>query len=1056
IESVVAAADALGVRAGEPTGSPADATTLTISTATVAGITGDGAAGLEVRTSSVDALDAAAPGPSGESIGLLDVTVTGVRARQADRPATGLTAAGTGSVDVRGVTVTDVEGDVATGLRILTGGAATLSGGLVDAVAGGAGGAVGARIEASASPRAVVVDEVSITGVHAVGHADAVSGLDILAPVSESAIWVDESNPPGPVEVTGCALARISGTAVTIDGDLRDTLIRGVEVYAAARAASVRAERVIVAETTWHRLQQGLAFGSCSLTMVSSLVTGVADGPAVEFGPETEVALVRAVHAQPRDPAPLLAALPDGTAGGVPGGLPYVAPGPDGVPPALAEGRALPPSAVDLRLVPGSPLHAEAVPAPADPPDRQPHLGAHPPLRPPACDLRDPLEPPLEPVAIVARPQPVLDRLARDGRGLLGVMQTRAATALPGWVPGDPADLTTTILELVANRLDRLSHRQDAALAEASLASARLRRSVEAHARLADHHPDPGLSATTMIELVIPPGAFVALGLADEPEPGRSSPRVAPFVLAADSVVVNRDGTDAPVLVSTEDDLVWRDSLAEVTLAEPVHPGQITATLVGDLVDLAPGRWLILQPDDVRLDPHVVRVTLIERGVDTTLVRWDPRRPAPPPGFAAGDRVLANVVPAHHGLRVGHRSAPALVDDGLAGQLEELATVLTVRAATSPDEPVELPLPLASASRVAPGWPFPGGGPRSGDLDVAVEVDGEMWRLVDETAVEPGEVFSVVPAGDWGSVARLGQPGSFTGRPVDVTITSARVGAGPEGNVAPHTLTSLVALGHGSTVPANTTLSELRQWIRVDNPVAGRGGRGPDSIERIRRAAPWTARRPVTAVTRTDYETLLAELDEVAGARARVENLGERRLVRVTVLLADEDTLVARAGSPDERGDVDPIRDAERLRRWALVRRRLEEIRLLGFDVALVPPRFVPLDLDVVVDAAPWAPAETLHRAVVRAIAGDGGLLDPDRIGLGGDVHVDGILRSVLAVTGVGSARITRLRRLEGGAVEYAIDGTLPIGPEEVAVIRRPYGDGADGLLTVEVCGGIR
>jgi hypothetical protein len=110
----------------------------------------------------------------------------------------------------------------------------------------------------------------------------------------------------------------------------------------------------------------------------------------------------------------------------------------------------------------------------------------------------------------------------------------------------------------------------------------------------------------------------------------------------------------------------------------------------------------------------------------------------------------------------------------------------------------------------------------------------------------------------------------------------------------------------------------------------------------------------------------------------------------------------------------------------------------------------------VVVDAHPWARAEHVHREVTRVLAADGGLFDPDTIGLGGDVHVDAILRRALGVDGVRSARVARLRRLRPGAGEHAVDGTLPVADEEVAVLRRPYGDGPDGLLTVEVCGGVR
>lgn len=1046
VRNVVAAGHAVGVRAGrDDDGVEAG----TLSGVTVAGVTGDSATGLHARAGAAGPADDAAAGPDVVSLTLLDVAASAVRARAGGATARGIDAASAGALDVRGVAVRDVDGPEAVALRLLAGGAARVSGAVVDTVAGGAGGAAGVQLAASASWQPLTVEEAHVEHVHAVGDADLVRGIAVLAPVSELAPWVDDATPPGALEVTGCVLRRISGTALHVDADLRDVAVRGVEVYAAAVAGELRGERVIISETTAHRLQRGLMLGPCVLTLVSALLTRVAEGPALVLGAESETGLVRAVYADPADPTPLLRPLPNEL-------LPYVNAGPDGVPAALGEGRSLPASAVDLRLAPPAALHDEAVATPADPPERRPHLGAHPPRLPAQCDLRDPLEAPPEPLPAVAPPGPVVDRLARDGRALLGVMQARAAEALPGWVPGDPADLTTTLLELLAHRLDRISHRQDAALAEASLASARLRRSVEAHARLVDYQPDPGLSATTMIELRVPDSSLVPLGLAAAAEVGLPAPHVQPFILAADSVVVNGDAAEAPVIVSTEQDLVWHHSLQEVALAAPVERGATHAELRGDLADLTPGRWLVLQPHDPRQAPHVVMATMVERGASTTLVRWDPRRPAPSQ-IPLPARVLANVVPAHHGVRIAHRVEAVMVEEGLAAQFAALQPTLDLLVDTRPDAPVEIPLPLAAVSRIGPGWPFPGKEHRSGEVQVAVEVDGEPWRLVADVASEPGEVVMVVPDAEGGSVLRLGQPGAFTGRPVHVTVTAARVGVGQIGNVGPHTLSSLLALGPGSTVtPAEIGMDLLRRLITIDNPVPGLGGRDPEPLEHIRHAAPWTARAVQTAVTRRDYEALLIALPEVAGARARVEELGERRLVRATLLLADEDTLVAPAASAAERGDVDLIRDAERLRRWGLARRRLEDIRLLGFDVSLVPPTFVPLDIDVIVDAAAWASADQVHKQVTAAIASSRGLLDPDETGLGGDVHVDAILGRVLAVGGVESARVRRLRRLQPGAAEHAVDGTLPVGEEEVAIIHRPYGDGADGVLTVEVCGGVR
>jgi hypothetical protein len=182
----------------------------------------------------------------------------------------------------------------------------------------------------------------------------------------------------------------------------------------------------------------------------------------------------------------------------------------------------------------------------------------------------------------------------------------------------------------------------------------------------------------------------------------------------------------------------------------------------------------------------------------------------------------------------------------------------------------------------------------------------------------------------------------------------------------------------------------------------------------------------------------------VAAARAVVRDGPLAPVVSTTLLLRDEDTIAA-AG---EQGE------AERLRRWAAARARLEEVRLLGFDVELVPPRFVPLDLDVVVDVDDWA-LDTAEHTVQQALGGPNGLFDPDVSGLGGDVRVDAIHQRVLTVPGVQAVRVHHLRRLRPDAPERAHDGVLPVDADEVAILQHPYGEAfPSGLLTVTVCGG--
>nr|WP_253902760.1 baseplate J/gp47 family protein [Corallococcus exiguus] len=235
-------------------------------------------------------------------------------------------------------------------------------------------------------------------------------------------------------------------------------------------------------------------------------------------------------------------------------------------------------------------------------------------------------------------------------------------------------------------------------------------------------------------------------------------------------------------------------------------------------------------------------------------------------------------------------------------------------------------------------------------------------------------------------------------------------------------------------------MDDLRALVRVDNPLPAVEGRDAESLDSIRYRAPAGVSQPLSAVTVDDYVRMLQQMPEVAGASARAVDRDLRTVIRVTVLLRDEDTL-----------DRDEL-----LRRWAGVRSRLEEIRLLGVDVEALPPKWVPLDLDLEVDAAPYAQADQVRGAVVGAIAGDGGLLDPDRSGLNGDVQLADLYQAVLRVPGVTAVRVKRFRRLEPQSQERLEAGVIPIGPDEVATARGGYWPGSEGVLTVQVCGGLR
>jgi hypothetical protein len=443
----------------------------------------------------------------------------------------------------------------------------------------------------------------------------------------------------------------------------------------------------------------------------------------------------------------------------------------------------------------------------------------------------------------------------------------------------------------------------------------------------------------------------------------------------------------------------------------------------------------------------VVRVTRVEVGTDTTRVLWDPRRPAPVRYERATCRVLGNVVPAHHGIPLTPVSAldttAVLEQTDLLEPWRERLTVALDGTGVR-----EVPVPVVRVSLRATGWPFPGEPARVGEPQIQLAVDGEPWTRVDDLALvaEGQDAYAIRTGAGGASVARFAES-ALPARPITVEL-GVVVGLGTIGNVGVGATTRILALGRGGARAAqggdggSDRLADRRLLLTVSNPVPGVGGREPEDIESMRYRAPLGVRDALSAVVPADSERLVLELADVAAARAVVRDGTPAPVVRMTVLLRDEDALAA-AG---EQGE------AERLRRWAAARARLEEVRLLGFDVELVPPRFVPLDLDVVVDVAPWA-TDTAEHLVAQVLAGPGGLFDPDVSGLGGDVRVDAIHRRVLTVPGVQAVRVRRLRRLQRGAAERSRAGVLAVDADEVAILHHPYGPAfASGLLTVGVC----
>ena len=929
---------------------------------------------LEARTGFCQGLLALSGGP----LRLSGFAVEGLTGN----PCQGVTAQGAGAVEAESGRVEDIRGSGsgAGGLRVLTAdGRATLEVRdiTVEAVGGTAPRAEARPPEAFAAwarqAAAALAQEPFDAGAvppFPAAATDEVAGLHVGAEL-DAVAW-SRGLRPGTVEVEAIRLHRIAGTALQLEAGLRAARLQRAELWTSARAGWVQADQLRIAQVTMHRHLEPLRIGPGEVEILNALFTGTLVNAAPVF--DTEALLDRIVGAYATGAAAPWQALPI---------LPYRNPGPDSVPVSLAQGVRPPRAEVDLNLA--ADLAPAAVALAGDP--ELPYVGAHPPAAPTPCHLEDPERGAWRPPAATDPPPPPADYRARDAQSLLRLMLDRARSSMPAWSEGGPSDFTQMLLELLAERMDHLAYAQERAVAEGYLAIARLRRSVEDHVRALDYDVDPGLSATAMIrfqidhaELARAAGRVAGDGAAAAADLLASLSDGRPLDIPAGTLVSNADPDEASILFATESLLTYLPELESVGLAETCPVGATAARLRGRFERLERDRWLMLSRG--RAFPgHVVRVTAVDFETDATLVTWDPRRPTrhiyPAEALEDGEAavVFGNVVPAHHGLPVRSLTDAEGPDAVLAPWQALLETTVDGESVR------EVEVPLAPVSVQSEGYPLPGDR-RRGRPVLRVVVDGDEWGRVDDLSLHgPGdEVYVLRAAGDGNALLRFGDGRNGSALPQrDIPVRmDLAVGLGSAGNVGAYTLNRLVRFGpvHSDRTPPAAMILDtagperddlVRAIWRVTNPLPGVGGRDPESLERIRYRAPLQVRDALSAVTPGDYERLLLQLPFVAGARARVAEAGVRHLIRVTVLLRDEDTLA----------------EAELLRRWTEVRRRLENIRMLGFDVEAIPPTWVPLDIDIVVDTVPSADPGRLREAIEESLAGNGGLSGPGRGGPG-------------------------------------------------------------------------
>jgi len=663
-------------------------------------------------------------------------------------------------------------------------------------------------------------------------------------------------------------------------------------------------------------------------------------------------------------------------------------------------------------------------------------------------------------------------------------MLDRMSAIAPDWQERSPADLGIALVELLAFVGDQLSYHQDAVATEAYLGTARQRISVRRHVRLVDYFLSEGASARTWVALEVESGSALdgdavvnppePLLPGPEPEEDRAGIQLVTRLPGRDVLLDDADVIEAvrsgAVVFETLHGLTPYSSLNEIEFytwsdrACCLPIGATRATLEGPLPNLHPGRLLLFE--EVRgaqtgaaadADPehrHVVRVITVESGTDPLVespadnpveiveIEWHAEDALPFPLCISSETTAENgaqFVPVVSVVR----GNVLLAGHGRTLPIEELEAV--------PDDPVEFrpllstgPLTHAApltgdfspeATDVVETWPSAASAQSTALADAEPEirlvtVGGERWTPARDLLSSGPFANEFVAEIDNDGRARLRFGDDANGKaPTAETEFRARyrAGNGTAGNIGRDSLAHVVGVANG--------------MIRVRNPLPADGGVEPETLEQARRFAPQAFRVQERAVTADDYARAAERHSDVQRAAASFRWTGSWYTVFVSI---------------DRKAGLAVDEEFE-----TAIRNHLNRFRMAGYDLEIDPPRFVPLDIKLLICVEEDyfrgdVKAALLESFSNRRLAGGTlGFFHPDNWTFAQPVYLSRLYETAAAVPGVNSVIVERFQRWARAPQDEIVNGVLDVGRLEIVRLANDPNFRENGLLEFEMRGGL-
>ncbi len=664
-----------------------------------------------------------------------------------------------------------------------------------------------------------------------------------------------------------------------------------------------------------------------------------------------------------------------------------------------------------------------------------------------------------------ARPpqaEPVIDYLAKDYDSFRHTMISAMMQRVPNWQTSSEADLDQVLLSLFSAAADELSDYQDRVMNEAYLASARKRVSLARHARLMDYHIHEGNQASTLLALE------VNLAAISEPQAGATRQYFfaehakvwagLPKETSSSTVFLARANTRVHPLVNRMGLYTWSDSIPSLLAGDTSAdlklflnettpaPDQASALVVEELIRSGVIKQLVIQEHlnpatgfVNGYNPRKRQLLKLLPGKDGAEAMFDPTTgpPASAQWFVRVRWEEADMLRSNYCFTVDCGPGAGKVENVslFHGNLVEvnqgrLFTATFKEPGTEINPPIEahyerigkwdpraetlgkwgtlcaLPDHPLAYRRTKPG----GEEPPQSTLSVTVTLPGggsDPWDEVpsfihSDDSDENGDHFVVETDEEGLSYIRFGNGINGKELPENAEVSCTyQIGNGLDGNVGLDTLVNFdpaadafIKLESNILAPAADGSAIIRCW----NPFDVTDGRAAEPAAEIIRRVPEAYRaRQLRAITLKDYVKRAEELPAVSRAAARYAWTGSWRTVRVTIDPVGTTTL------------------SEKLRRD--VERSLNAVRLIGEDLEIRPPRFVPLEIHISVCAKPdhWPEdvKSILEQEFSNGWTPDGrmGFFHPDLWTFGQRLRMSQIAGRVLSVEGVEHVIKVRMKR---------------------------------------------